>query len=269
LLGDNGSGKSTLLKIITGEAAPDRGEIKLGASVSYGHLPQVITFANEEQSVLEMIRMTLAVTEAEARHILARFRFKREDVYKRLDSLSGGERSRLYLCLLMQKQLNLLILDEPTNHLDIESREWLEAALSEFGGSIFFVSHDRYFIDKFAARVLEVHQGRLVDYAGGYEFFRQKRKEATATPIRSAPLTRPVAKPLRSTVKEKAATTRETVENEIRELERRRGELELEMSLHNSNYAALDELFRQKAVIEDKIAQLYQVWLEACDCKQS
>lgn len=270
LLGDNGSGKSTLLKIITGEAAPDRGEIKLGASVSYGHLPQVITFANEEQSVLEMIRMTLAVTEAEARRILARFRFKREDVYKRLDSLSGGERSRLYLCLLMQRQLNLLILDEPTNHLDIESREWLEAALSEFSGSIFFVSHDRYFIDKFAARVLELQNGTLVDYAGGYEFFRQKRKEAAASlnSRQSAPLTRPVAKPLRNTVKEKAAATRETVENEIQELEIRRGELELEMSLRNNNYAALDELFHQKAAIEEKIEQLYQVWLEQCDSQQ-
>jgi ATPase subunit of ABC transporter with duplicated ATPase domains len=170
----------------------------------------------------------------------------------------------------MQKQLNLLILDEPTNHLDIESREWLEAALSEFGGSIFFVSHDRYFIDKFAARVLELHNGALVDYAGGYEFFRQKRKETAASLVsRSAPPTKPAAKPLRNTVKEKAAATRETVEKEIQELERRRGELELEMSLHNNDYAALDELFRQKSVVEDRIAQLYQVWLKACDCKQS
>ena len=266
LLGENGSGKSTLLKIITGETAPDRGDIKLGASVRYGHLPQVITFENEEQSVLAMIRITLAVTEAEARRILAHFRFKREDVYKRLGSLSGGERSRLYLCLLMQKQANLLILDEPTNHLDIESREWLEAALREFGGTIFFVSHDRYFIDKFATRVLELKNGTLVDYAGGYEFFRQKRKEAAASLIsrQPVPLARSVAKPVRSAAKEMAAT-REKVEIEIHELEIRRGELEIEMSLCSDNYATLDELFRQKSVIEEKIEQLYQAWLQECD----
>lgn len=266
LLGENGSGKTTVLQLITGETAPDSGNVKLGASIRYGHLPQVITFPNEKQSILEMIRTTLAVTEGEARCILAKFRFKGENVYKRLESLSGGERSRLYLCLLMQNRVNLLILDEPTNHLDLESREWLEAALSEFDGTIVFVSHDRYFIDKFATHVLELRNGALIDYTG-YEFFRQRREEATSPrhACQIEPTAKPAIKQSSKPAKDKSVAARDKLEKEISDLEIVRSQLEIEMRLCDNNYTTLDELFQRKSLLEERIEQLYQLWLEQSD----
>ena len=179
LLGDNGTGKTTLLKIILGEIAQDAGNLKIGPSVRIAYLPQIITFEQPKLTILDTVRRELVIDEGSARNLLAGFLFTGEDVFKKVESLSGGERSRLKLCLLMQAGVNFLILDEPTNHLDIASREWMEEVLEDFEGTILFVSHDRYFIRKFAKRICELEDGKLYSFDGDYEEYRAwKRYDA-------------------------------------------------------------------------------------------
>lgn len=172
ILGANGCGKSTLFKCITGELTADSGTVKVGESIRTGYLSQVVEFDDPELSILETARIALKINEGDARNLLAGYKFMKEDVNKLVGNLSGGEKSRLRLCIMMQEELNLLMMDEPTNHLDIESREWLEASLSKFGGTIVFISHDRYFIRKFANRISLLKDGRIVDFFGDYEYYR-------------------------------------------------------------------------------------------------
>jgi ATPase subunit of ABC transporter with duplicated ATPase domains len=172
ILGSNGCGKSTLFKCITGELAADSGLVRKGESIKAGYLSQVVEFENPEASILETVRRALKISEGDARNLLAGYRFVKEDVNKQVGNLSGGEKSRLRLCLMMQEEINLLMMDEPTNHLDIHSREWLEDSLSRFNGTIVFISHDRYFINKFADRIALLKDGRIVDFFGGYEYYR-------------------------------------------------------------------------------------------------
>lgn len=180
VLGNNGSGKTTLFRCITGEEAIDSGKLRIGESIRYAYLPQVVSFEKPGLSMLDTVRELLLLSEGNARKLLAGYHFRNEDVNKSVGSLSGGEKSRLRLCILMQGEVNLLLLDEPTNHLDIESREWLEAALEEFGGTIVFISHDRYFINRFATRVSLLEKGRIADYYGDYEFFRNVMRQQAA-----------------------------------------------------------------------------------------
>ena len=193
LIGANGCGKSTLIKILTGEEMPDQGHVKIGNSIRPAYLPQVIEFENNTATVLETVRYALETNEERARKILARFHFRGSDVQKMTGNLSGGEKSRLKLCLLMQQDINLLILDEPTNHLDIQSREWIEEALSGYGGTILFVSHDRYFINKFADRVWELKDGSITDFDGTYAEYCQWLS-MTANREKAAPYGRDAAK---------------------------------------------------------------------------
>jgi ATPase subunit of ABC transporter with duplicated ATPase domains len=164
LIGANGCGKTTLLRLILGEETADGGTVRVSSNAKIAYLPQIIEFDNPNATMLEIVRDFTDATEERARSILAGFHFRANDVLKQAGSLSGGERSRLKLCLLMQGSVNLLILDEPTNHLDIESREWIEEAISNFGGTILFISHDRYFLDKFAETVWEMGDGAVVSY---------------------------------------------------------------------------------------------------------
>ncbi len=175
LLGKNGTGKSTLLKIILGQYPYDRGDVQTGANVKIGYLEQDIVFPNLELTVLDAFRENLSISEGEARKLLAKFLFYGEDVFRKVGNLSGGQKSRLKLCQLMMQDINLLILDEPTNHLDIDSRETLEDALEDFAGTLLFISHDRYFINKLANRIVELKSGKLVNYLGNYDYYREKR----------------------------------------------------------------------------------------------
>lgn len=177
LIGKNGCGKSTLLKIILGEEEVREGAIKLGASLRIGYLPQVVTFQNEELTILETFREPLVIPEGRGRELLARYFFYGDMVYKKVKNLSGGEKSRLKLAMLMQQEINFLILDEPTNHLDIASRESLEESLLTFQGTILFVSHDRYFINRVATRISELEYEGLQDYYGDYEYFKEKKRK--------------------------------------------------------------------------------------------
>ena len=150
LLGDNGTGKSTLLKILLGEEEPDSGKLRMGPTVKVGYLPQIIRFSHPERNLVDTMIYDQDCSTQTARNRLAAFNFRGEDVFKPVSALSGGEQSRLRLCMLMDEKINLLILDEPTNHLDVASREWIEEAVESYEGNLLFVSHDRYFINRFA-----------------------------------------------------------------------------------------------------------------------
>jgi ATPase subunit of ABC transporter with duplicated ATPase domains len=164
LIGDNGAGKTTFLRILLGMEPCDRGLVRFGPSVKYAYLPQAVRFQHPELTVLDTVMAEADLTHQSARNRLGAFKFTGEDVFKQVSVLSGGEKSRLRLCILMSESINLLILDEPTNHLDIDSREWMEGALEDYEEALLFVSHDRYFIDRFATRIWELENGRIVDY---------------------------------------------------------------------------------------------------------
>lgn len=266
LLGDNGSGKSTLLKIITGEVEADAGNAKLGNSIRYAYLPQVISFENPDLSVLDTVRYTLGGSEGEARKLLAKYRFKNEDVYRKAVNLSGGEKSRLWLCLLMQRDVNLLLLDEPTNHLDIASREWLEAALVEYSCTVLFITHDRYFVDKFATRILELRNGKIYGHYDNYEHFRQQRLAAQADAAKSKlPETKQprTGKAKREPAAGKTAAQDLKIEENILALETMLTDLDNQMLLCGNDFTELELLFQQKTEIGNKLEELYQQWVQA------
>lgn len=180
LMGGNGTGKTSLLKAVLGETPHDPGEFLLNPGVQLGYIPQEIRFPVETDTVLEAFRRECVSNEGEARNILAKYFFVGANVFKRVSSLSGGEKVLLKLCILLQTQVNLLILDEPTNHIDIETREMLEDALLDYSGTLLFISHDRYFIGKIASHIAEIRDRRIESFDGGYAAYREywaKRKQ--------------------------------------------------------------------------------------------
>lgn len=268
LLGDNGTGKTTLLRIINGEIVPDSGVITIGPSVKVAYLPQIVTFENPEQTMLEIVQRSLEISEERARNLLAAFLFTGEDVFKRAESLSGGEKSRLKLCILMQHDVNMLILDEPTNHLDIASREWMEEVLEGFDGTILFVSHDRYFIRKFAKTVCELEEGKLYYFDGGYEEYRQwkqyhnqqKQLEAQKRSKEEKQKTDSrIKKPSPKTLEKKLAK----LESEIAGVEERLEQIEKDMEIHSTDYEELNRLLSEKQDLESKHEKLLEEWVEA------
>lgn len=182
LMGKNGTGKSTLIKAIINGDNYLTGEIKLGSNVSVGYMPQEIKFENEKATVLDVARDFYEGTETHLRASLAKFLFYGDNVFKKVEKLSGGEKVRLKLFCLMQKKANLLILDEPTNHIDIDTKEMLEEALAEYQGTLFFISHDRYFINKLAQRILNIENNIFEEYLGNYDDYKeQKNKKLVKT----------------------------------------------------------------------------------------
>jgi len=177
LLGQNGSGKSTLIKMILGQDNNFNGNLKLGTSIKIGYIPQNIFFENENQTILDYFLLESNFSETEARNKLARYGFRQENVFKKIGKLSGGEKVRIILMKLIQKDINLLILDEPTNHIDIDTREILEDALEQYKGTLLFVSHDRFFINKLANRVLNIEGHKIKSYYGNYDDFEKINKK--------------------------------------------------------------------------------------------
>jgi len=174
-IGDNGSGKSTLVKtMMNTQDLEVSGNIKIGQSVKIGYLPQIINFSNDSLSLLEYFKNEVGINEQIARQILAGFQFYKDDVNKKVKNLSGGEKIRVKLAELLQQQINTLIFDEPTNHIDIPTKEILEQALENFNGTLIFISHDRYFINKFADKTIEFKDGKITTYLGGYDDYKQK-----------------------------------------------------------------------------------------------
>ena len=188
LVGENGTGKTTLLNILTGREDADRGNVKVGPSVRSAYLEQIIHFDDPNRNLVDtMLYAKKNLSTQSARNRLASYQFRGEDVFKSVSVLSGGEMSRLRLCMLMDEEINFLILDEPTNHLDIDSREWIEEAVEAFDGTLLFVSHDRYFINRFATRVWELADGTITDYPMGFAQYRSvKEAEAREKPVVTA-----------------------------------------------------------------------------------
>jgi ATPase subunit of ABC transporter with duplicated ATPase domains len=180
IIGDNGSGKSTFIKTLLGQQTlPFEGDIFIGPSVKIGYLPQIINFENDNQELLEYFEYETNLDQEKSRSILSRFLFDKEDIKKRVGNLSGGEKIRVRLAVLLQQKINTLIFDEPTNHIDIPTKEILEDTLSDFEGTFIFVSHDRYFINKFAERVIVFKNGKTKNYLGNYEdYIREEQKIA-------------------------------------------------------------------------------------------
>ena len=262
LLGDNGTGKSTLIKILMGEEGPDEGKIRMGPPVKIGYLPQIIHFDHPERSLLDTMLYELDCTAQTARNRLASFKFRGEDVFKPVSALSGGEQSRLRLCMLMDEKINLLILDEPTNHLDIQSREWIEEAVEEYEGNLLFVSHDRYFIDRFATRVWVLEDGQVTDFRGSYGEYRaaRERKQAQAVPAPAAAPAEKKEKPRRPGGTKNLEKEVAAAERAVAKAEEQMYELGLQIEEAASDYLKLQELYEQREALEEEILKLYGTW---------
>ena len=266
LLGDNGAGKSTLLKIIMEEEAPDTGWVHIGPSVKIAYLPQIIRFPHPERSLYDTMLYEEKCAPQEARDRLAQFRFTGEEVFKPVSALSGGELSRLRLCLLMRHDINLLILDEPTNHLDIASREWIEDAVEDYGGALLFVSHDRWFIERFANRVWFLENGEITDYRGSFLQFREYRERQQAITLAAAHKEerQKPEKQAPAAGGKKSGGNRDRqlakTEKEIGKLEKRLAELEALAEANASDYVKLMELEGERTELNGKLEALYADW---------
>ena len=267
LIGDNGTGKSTLIKMIADEVYPDSGRIRLGPQVKMAYLPQIIHFDHPDWNLVEnMMAAKRGISAQSARNRLAAYDFRGEDVLKPVSVLSGGEQSRLRLCMLMDDEINFLILDEPTNHLDIASREWIEEAVEAYDGTLLFVSHDRYFINRFATRIWEVANGTITDYPMGFAQYRQVKaqEEAEKTeapkPVKEKTVTE---KPVRGDRAQQAARRQLTIcEREIAKAEERIGALDAEMEASACDYEKLNALVADKDAAQAELDALYLRWEE-------
>ncbi len=255
MVGENGTGKSTLIKMLLGQEQADSGEVKIGSNVKVGYLSQHIFPNKKDETVIELFRDEIKVTEGEARHILARFLFYGHSVFRKVSQLSGGEKMRLRLAQMMYQDLNFLILDEPTNHLDIESREVLEEALEEFNGTILAVSHDRYFLDKLFDRIYWIKDKRLHQFAGGYLWARQKlldmQPPKMETPQASLKKTR-----VTETVKKASTVTIDEIESRIEKIEAHLKELNEKLQLEEE-LSMIQELYSEKETLESHVEELY------------
>lgn len=260
LLGDNGTGKTTLLKIIAGEAPPDSGRALPGPAAKMAALPQIVSFDHPERSLYDTMIYEAGCTPQEARNRLGGFNFRGEDVFQTVGTLSGGERSRLKLCILMGEQVNFLLLDEPTNHLDIASREWMEEAVEAFDQTLLFISHDRYFIARFATRIWMLENGRITDFHGTYEEYRQFReleREERAVP---PPKPGKQSKPQKAKDAKASERQKRVVERELELLETREREIEEEMLTFASDAGKLHELMEEKERVSERWNRLYAEW---------
>ena len=257
IIGDNGTGKTTLVKMIMGEEKQDSGLVRQGPSVKPAYLPQIINFAYPRRSILDTLVHDQDLSPQAARNKLGAFMFSGEDVFKHVADLSGGEKSRLRLCMLMNGEINLLILDEPTNHLDLPSREWIEDAVSNYGETLIFISHDRYFIDRFATRIWEIEDGVFTDFIGTFAEYRAlKAENTTAEPAKSASIKRQNVKKKPSDAQKelrKLERDIEGIENELEEITRQRDEF-------STDYVKLMELDDREAELSKALDELYEEW---------
>ncbi len=258
ILGDNGTGKSTFIKCLLGEE-DCAGKIQFGPTVKWGYLPQIIHFAHPERTLYDTMLYEKNCTPQVARDRLGAFLFQGEDVFKTVGTLSGGEQSRLRLCMLMDEKINLLILDEPTNHLDIASREWVEAAIEEFEGVLLFVSHDRYFIEKFAERIWLLEDGKIRDFKCGYQKYRSiLEHEAAAKPVVTAAPKPKKEKPKGGT-KEIDKLVRK-LEREIEKQEKLVAEYDVKIEAASADYQELTRLLEEKEEAEMLLMDLMEQW---------
>ncbi len=286
IIGDNGSGKTTLLKILNGLVPADHGTFRLGSNVEIGYYDQEHHVLHSEKTLFEEISDDYPyLNNTQIRNVLAAFLFTGEDVFKRISDLSGGERGRVSLAKLVLSNANFLILDEPTNHLDIMSKEILEDALNGYEGTILYVSHDRYFINRTAHRILDLTEGQFVSYVGNYDYYLEKHDTVMAAIEASVPQSADAdntvaAKAAESEVKldwkaqkEEQARLRKKENNlkkceeKIAELEARISEIDTEMSdpAIGTQVAKLQELSKEQTACQEQLEKLYEQWEELAE----
>ena len=268
LLGDNGVGKSTMLKILMGEEQPDEGRVKYGPTVRCAYLPQIIHFDDPRRNLVDtMLYAKHGMTTQTARDRLAAFNFRGEDVFKSVSVLSGGEQSRLRLCMLMDEKINLLILDEPTNHLDIASKEILEDALNSYTGTLLYVSHDRYFINRTATRILELCGKEFYNYMGNYDYYLEKKITPAEEFITKAE-TETESKIDWKAQKEEQARQRKR-ENDLKKCEDLIADLEDKLAAIEEkmaqpdiacNSAELGKLTKEQTALQTKLDEQMELW---------
>lgn len=261
LLGDNGTGKTTFLRGLLGEL-PANGKIRFGPSVKWGYLPQVIHFDHPERTLYDTVLYEKNYTPQAARDRLGAFMFQGEDVFKTVGTLSGGEQSRLRLCMLMDDKINLLILDEPTNHLDISAKEWIECAIEEYEGSLLFVSHDRYFVDKFATRIWELADGAITDYPFGYQKYRSIKEHEKLTHISDKVELKPKKIKQKGGSKDLEKTVRR-LEREIEQQEQLLRQIDEQYASASSDYQELVRITALRSENEDHLNVLLSQWEKA------
>ena len=258
ILGDNGTGKTTFIRCLLGEE-DCQGKIQFGPTVKWGYLPQNIHFDHPERTLYDTMLYEKNCTPQVARDRLGQFLFQGEDVFKTVGTLSGGEQSRLRLCMLMDEKINLLILDEPTNHLDIASREWVEAAIEEFEGALLFVSHDRYFIKKFAERIWLLEDGKIRDFPCGYAKYRAiLEREAAAQPV-VAPAPKEKKEKPKGGTKEQDKLIRR-LEREIEKQEQVVASFDAPIAAASADYQELTRLLAEKEAAEAVLMELMEAW---------
>ena len=258
ILGDNGTGKSTFIKCLLGEE-DCQGKIQFGPTVKWGYLPQTIHFAHPERTLYDTMLYEKNCTPQVARDRLGAFLFQGEDVFKTVGTLSGGEQSRLRLCMLMDEKINLLILDEPTNHLDIASREWIEAAIEEFEGVLLFVSHDRYFIEKFADRIWLLEDGNIRDFACGYQKYRSILEHEAAAKTVPVQAVKPKKEKPKGGTKDQDKLVRR-LEREIEKQEQLVAEFDPKIEAAAADYQELTRLLEEKEAAELLLMELMEQW---------
>ena len=282
LIGPNGTGKTTLIRMIMGEKEPTDGHITLGSRVHIGYFAQEHTDLHGAWTVLDEIMNDFSYGEEEARSVLGRFMFRGDDVFKVIDSLSGGEQARLALLKLFLQGPNFLILDEPTNHLDIPTREVLEQALLDFGGTYLVVSHDRYFLDKITQRTLVLEHKQLTEYVGNYSYYREKVREAqeaaekvaaeaqgssqaqekaAAPAVKKAEPAPAVKAPAKAPAYGQAAKL-EKIEMKIAELEAtiKMYEVQMNMPQNQTDADAMMELTKEYEAAQAQLDEAYEKW---------
>ena len=269
ILGPNGAGKTTLLTTLLHLQNPMAGRVYDGVGVKPGYLPQNVHFDHPERNLVDTLLYETNCSTQEARDRLAAFNFKGEEVFKTVSVLSGGEKTRLKLCLFMYQKINTLFLDEPTNHLDILSREWVEDAIDDFSETMIFVSHDRYFIDRFATRIWQVEDGRIIDFLGGYKEFKEQRERQLQSEAAMREREKKAAKAEKSPKEDKPKSENiRNRENEKKKKERQKKIAALEKQLEQlesdmaacpaEDYVKLGELFQQKEAAEEELLLLYE-----------
>lgn len=277
IIGDNGTGKTTLLKIINGLLEPDTGEVIYGSNVSVAYYDQEHQVLHMDKTLFDELSDTYPeMTNTQIRNILAAFLFTGEDVYKKIADLSGGERGRVSLVKLMLSRANFLLLDEPTNHLDIVSKDVLENALNNFPGTVCYVSHDRYFINKTATRILDLTENRLLNYIGNYDYYIEKREavEEAANLTSTEQIQKPidVSESKKEWIDNKTALAqKKKVKNALNKCEKEISEIEDKLQSideefanpeNASNVGKLMELQKQKETLEKRLDKLMEDWEE-------
>lgn len=279
IIGSNGTGKTTILKILNQVIPADNGSFRLGSKVHIGYYDQEHHVLHMEKTIFEEISDDYPkLTNTEIRNLLAAFLFTGDDVFKPISALSGGERGRVSLAKLMLSQANFLILDEPTNHLDITSKEILEEALNNYEGTVLYVSHDRYFINKTATRIQDLTNHKLVNYIGNYDYYLEKKEELTdiyAPEVREEVYTETVSATKMDWKQQKEEQARlrkrendlKKTEKAIEELEQRDSEIDEEMANPEvaTNVAECVRLSKEKAEIAEKLEKLYEKWEELAE----